>query len=366
MAIINRARLRKELRKNPKVELKLEQLRLLGQFDKMSRNSLRHIIDHSLTFLSKEGDILFDLGETKPLSFYLVRGVVQISNDEGEQIIIESGKERGRYPLANLLPRRYRAQVVSRQAVIACMDRDMLEKEIAWGQLSRTDGKGEKQADNDWKMTLLRTPTFSRLPMANVQKLFEVLEEYPAKAGEVIIREGDQPGDYYYIIRKGKCRVSRNVAGRDIQLNTLEQADSFGDEALVAGRPRNATITMQSDGLLMRLPKTEFTELMHAPLVKRIDLEQAMRVVNDGKALLVDVRTEREFTANRLPQAIHIPVFLLYLKTQKLKKGFKYIVYCDNGKRSEAAAFILTRRGFGSYVLKNPAQALERQLPENS
>jgi CRP-like cAMP-binding protein len=354
-----------DLRKSATVELTLEQLRRLIPFDKMSRNSLRHLIDHAYTFRVRQGEVLFDIGETKPWTLYLIRGAVRLNNDNGSKIVVESGTDRGRYALANLLPRQYRARVVSKQAVIAAMDRDLLEKEVAWGQLSRTDGKGEKQADNDWKMTLLRTPTFSRLPMANVQKLFEVLQEHPAQAGDDIIREGDQPGDYYYIIRKGKCSVTRNVAGRRIKLGTLGEADSFGDEALVADRPRNATVTMETDGLLMRLPKTEFTELMHAPLVRRIDLKHALQAVNDGKALLIDVRTEKEFTANRLPQAINIPVFLLYLKSEKLRKSLKYIVYCDTGNRSEAAAFILTRRGFGSYVLNDPDRALEKQLPAN-
>ena len=282
---------------------------------------------------------------------------VFFDHGKGDRIVVESGTDRGRYAIANLLPRQYRARVASKQALIARMDRDLLEKEVTWGQLSHTSKKGEKPADNDWKITLLRTPTFSRLPMTNVQQLFEELQEFPAKAGQVIIREGE-PGDYYYIIRKGKCKVVRNVGVREIKLGILEKADAFGDEALVSGKPRNATVVMETDGMLMRLSKANFQELMHTPLVKRIDLENAMRAVTEGKALLIDVRMEEEFTANRLPHALNIPVFLLYLKTQSLNRRLKYIVYCDTGDCSEAAAFILTRRGFDSYVLKQPARAL--------
>jgi len=126
----------------------------------------------------------------------------------------------------------------------------------------------------------------------------------------------------------------------------------------VADKPRNATVAMETDGMLMRLSRANFTELMHMPLIKRINLNNAMRGVNEGKAVLIDVRMEEEFTAGRLPHALNVPVFLLYLKTQSLNKAFKYIVYCDSSARSEAAAFILTRRGFDSYVLKDAARAL--------
>jgi CRP-like cAMP-binding protein len=341
----------------PKVERELERLRQLVPLDNMSHNSLRHILDHTHVFRAHQGDILFDVGDTKPFTFFLLRGALKLKHPKGNRIIVESGTDRGRYAISNLLPRQYRARVASKQALIARMDRDLLEKEVAWGQLSCTDKKGEELADNDWKITLLRTPTFSRLPMANVQQLFEELQEFPAKAGEVIIREGE-PGDYYYIIHKGKCRVVRKFGGREIKLGVLEESDAFGDEALVSDKPRNATVVMETDGMLMRLSKANFQELIHTPLVKRIDLENAMRTVTEGKALLIDVRMEEEFIANRLPHALNIPAFLLYLKTQSLNRRLKYIVYCETGDCSAAAAFILTCRGFDSYVLKEPAQAL--------
>lgn len=341
-----------------RVKLDLGRLRQLIWLDNMSRRSLRHIIDHTTLIQASQGDVLFDAGDTSPFTFFLLQGALTLQDRKGNRLIVESGSERGRYAISNLLPRRFRVQVASKQALIARVERDLLEKEVAWGQLSRTNKKGEKLEDNDWKIALLRTPTFSRLPMANVQKLFEVLQELPVKAGDVIIREGDEPGNYYYIIRQGKCKVSRNVAGREIKLDVLGETDAFGDEALVSKKPRNATVVMETDGMLMRLAKTDFRELMHAPLIKRIDLESSMQAVDEGKALLIDVRMAEEFTVNRLPHALNIPVFLLYLKTKRLNRDLKYIVYCDTGDRSEAAAFILTRRGFDSYVLKEPALAL--------
>ena len=170
----------------PKVKLELEMLRQLVPLDNMSRNSLRHIIDHTRVFRAHQGDVLFDVGDTRPFTFFLLRGALKLKGRKGDRIIVESDTDRGRYAISNLLPRQYRVRVASKQALNARMDRDLLEKEAAWGQLSCNDEKGEELADNDWKIALLRTPAFSRLPMNNVQILFEELQEFPAKAGQVI------------------------------------------------------------------------------------------------------------------------------------------------------------------------------------
>ncbi len=339
------------------VKLDLELLRPLVPLDNLGRKSLRYIADHGKLMQLAGGDVVFDLGDTRPFTFYLLRGALRLKDDKGKRTVVEAGSERGRYAIGNLLPRRFNARIVSQQAILMRVDRDLLEKEIAWGQLSQVDKKGEKAEDNEWRVDLLRTPVFSRLPMASVQRLFEALEEVPAKAGDVIVKEGE-PGDFYYILRSGKCKVVREVGGRELRMGALEAPQGFGDEALVSNKPRNATVVMESDGLLLRLSKADFQELLHAPLVKKVKLAVAESAIAEKKAMLLDVRMEEEFTQNRLPHAINIPLFLLHLKLLGLNKGFKYVVYCDTGQRSEAASFILTRNGFDSYVLEDAQAAL--------
>ena len=47
------------------------------------------------------------------------------------------------------------------------------------------------------------------------------------------------------------------------------------------------------------------------------------------------------------------PVFMLRLKVATLDESKKYILYCDSGRRSSAAAFLLTERGIDAYCLKD-------------
>jgi rhodanese-related sulfurtransferase len=46
-----------------------------------------------------------------------------------------------------------------------------------------------------------------------------------------------------------------------------------------------------------------------------------------------------------------VPLYLIRLKLSTLDRAKPYIVYCDTGRRSSAAAYILVERGFDAYVL---------------
>jgi len=195
----------------PSTRLSQEALRRFVPLDSLGPRSLQYILEHTRVLTLAHSAVLFEIGDTAPFTYYLLRGAITLDSQGGSRVV-KSGSEEGRYALGNLLPRRFRACIASPRALVARMDRDLLEKEVAWGQLPKPPKKGQKVEDNEWRIDLLRTPAFARLPMANVQKLFEVLEELPCQAGQVVIREGD-PGDFYYIIRSGRCRVVRTVRG---------------------------------------------------------------------------------------------------------------------------------------------------------
>ena len=50
--------------------------------------------------------------------------------------------------------------------------------------------------------------------------------------------------------------------------------------------------------------------------------------------------------------AINIPLYFIRLKLKTLDPGTKYVVCCDTGRRSSAGAYILSERGFDTYVLE--------------
>lgn len=229
---------------------------------------------------------------------------------------------------------------------------------IAWDQTGsyevselQADLEGGGNAD-DWMTTLLSTKSFHRIPPANIQAIFIRMQRQAYRAGEVVIKQGDE-GDFFYAIVKGRCQVTRETPlNKDgIKLAELGVGDTFGEEALIAEAKRNATISMLTDGVLMRLNKQDFRELMNEPLLQWVTDEQAREIVAKGGKWL-DVRLPSEYQNFKIEDSINIPLYFIRMKLSTLDRGTKYVVCCDTGRRSSAGAFILVERGFDAYVLK--------------
>ncbi len=67
--------------------------------------------------------------------------------------------------------------------------------------------------DSDWMTTLLQTKAFHRIPPANLQAIFMRMQRAPYRAGEVVIKQGDE-GDYFYAIVQGKCLSHARVTAQ--------------------------------------------------------------------------------------------------------------------------------------------------------
>src|SRR5690606_13735925 len=126
-----------------------------------------------------------------------------------------------------------------------------------------------------------------------------------------------------------------------IKLAELGMGDTFGEEALISEAKRNATVTMLTDGALMRLGKDDFRTLMHEPLLHWVNFAEAQQIIARGGKWL-DVRLPSEFQNTHLEDAINIPLYFIRLKLSTLERNVPYVVVCDTGRRSSAAAYILS------------------------
>jgi rhodanese-related sulfurtransferase len=108
---------------------------------------------------------------------------------------------------------------------------------------------------------------------------------------------------------------------------------------------------MMTDGSLMRLSKEDFRKLLNEPMLDWVNYAEAKELVAGG-AQWLDVRLPSEFENFHEADALNVPLYFIRLKLNKLDKDTSYIVCCDTGRRSSAAAFILNERGFTTKVLK--------------
>jgi CRP-like cAMP-binding protein/rhodanese-related sulfurtransferase len=301
------------------------------------------------------GRTLFKEGDSEKKTFYLVNGSVELRADDKLVGTIRSGSPEARAALAPGLPRKFTARA-SDDIEYIMIDSDLLDVLLTWDQTGQYE-VAELQSDGldvtgDWMTTLLQTKAFHRIPPANIQAIFMRMQRINYKERDVVIKQGTE-GDYFYVVVSGKCVVTRETPlnKEGIKLAELGTGDSFGEEALIAEAKRNATVTMATDGTLMRLGKTDFQTLLNEPLLQWVDYDKAKEIVAHGGKWL-DVRLPSEFQNFRIDGAVNIPLYFIRLKLNALDKNIQYVVCCDTGRRSSAAAYILSERGFEAYVLK--------------
>ena len=332
----------------------INQLRSLSPLNSLKKDNLQALVKKTEVREAQPGERLFNEGDSGKRTVYVLSGSVDLR--KGDEVVssIIGGSEEARNPLAPQLPRHYTAIATTPTRYIT-IDSDLLDVMLTWDQTGSyevSELQGQHASSDDWMTTLLQTKAFHRIPPANIQAIFMRLQQVNYKAGEVVIKQGEE-GDYFYVITRGRCIVTRETPlnKEGIRLAELEVGDTFGEEALISEAKRNATVYMDTDGSLMRLGKQDFHTLLNEPMLDWVDNEKAKQIVANGGKWL-DVRLPSEFEAYHNDGAINVPLYFIRLKLKTLDAAIPYVVVCDTGRRSSAGAFILNERGFQTYVLK--------------
>lgn len=343
-------------------KVSVEVLKNLDPLSSLSDMRLQEIAE--LCFIESVGRNVdpFHLRSIAGQSVYLVHGELALADSQGISEVIVGGSAEARY----LLGRRRR--FISAKAVtdvqLIRIDDDLLDVIFTWDQLAAQEQFSAQQptverpsSGANWGVMSglyginnLRFGAFSRLPPAHIDELLRRFERIEAKKGEVVIRERAE-GDYYYLVESGRCQVERIVGGVNLTLAELKSGDTFGEEALVSDAKRNATVSMKTDGTLLRLSKQDFNALLREPLLHGINMEQAKLKVGGG-AEWIDVRYMSEYQYDKLPGALNIPLSEIRHAFGALDINKEYVVYCQSGRRSSAAAFLLAQRGYNVYLLE--------------
>lgn len=342
----------------------IEQLRCFEPLAALSEPRLKEFSELCHHENVAEGnDPLSGDGRAGQLAF-LLSGRLTLKFATGEDETVVAGSPAARESLNRT------RQITSARALsdleLIRIDRDLLDIMLTWDQLAAFDATRtgrlkvlappQAPALPQWNvmsgvfsMSNLKTGAFAGLPSAHIAELLNRFARIEVAAGDIIIREGDE-GDYYYVIESGRAVVTRRVGGVEVTLADLKSGDAFGEEALVSEAKRNATVSMKLPGVLLRLAKHDFVALLKEPLLNRLDRNAARAKVETG-AQWLDVRYPSEYQYDRLPGAINVPLAEIRNAFSVLDKAREYVVYCQSGRRSSAAAFLLAHRGFKVFLL---------------
>jgi len=336
-------------------QVSTELLQRFSPLDGLKRDNLAALARKVQVRELSPGQVLFKEGDTEKRTIYVVSGILELVDQGKVTETVAGGSDSARNPVSPIFPRRVSAKARDRVQFIS-IDSDLLDVMLTWDQTGTyevSELAGDEQGGNeDWMTMLLQTKAFHKIPPANIQAIFMRMQQINYKAGDVILKQGAE-GDYFYVLTRGSALVTREtpLSKDGIKLAELRVGDTFGEEALISDAKRNATVTMVTDGGVMRLGKDDFKKLLNEPMLDWVDYEQGQQIVQNGGQWL-DVRLPSEFENQHLDGAINIPLYFIRLKLNTLDQGKQYVVCCDTGRRSSAGAYILSERGYHAYVLR--------------
>jgi rhodanese-related sulfurtransferase len=379
---------------NDKSRITIERLKTLEPIATLSTERLEELVGLANVERLAVGVSVFREGDVDNQTIYLLEGDLQLTSSDGKiNKVLTSKDKTNKFPIDDSQPRQASCVSLSRTELVR-IDNSVLDYMMMWDQLAvseqwqqsavdesvnksntvenppPTTAKTDQQDNNTesataqpnsgdedrgWIRRMRHIMAFKNMPPANIKSLLEHMETILVEKDNVIIRQGDS-GDYFYVLTEGSAQVTRTI-----ELATLQAGASFGEEALVSGGTRNATVTMTSAGMVMRLAKEDFDHLLKEPLLNRVSADEARARVNKG-AVWLDVRHAKEFRHSRMHKALNIPLHEMRMRMSELDKNKEYICYCGTGRRSSAAAFLLAQQGHTASVLNGGIQVMAQEL----
>lgn len=340
--------------------INLERLQHFIPFDGLSSSHMEELRGQIEVLQLPAARPLFKRGESSEQAYFLVEGELDLVDGDFQVTRFNADDDENYLALDNY-PQHTISAVTTAPTVIYTLARDKLDLLMTWIQAAESMlGDSKEEGARDWMDSLLSSGLFSQVPPQKIQSLFTRFEEREVQLGDVVIRE-HEPGEELFVIKRGRAMVIRGEGKRMEVLAPLSAGSFFGEDALISDSPRNASVVMSSDGVLMCLSKESFQQILEQSVIRALseaELE-ALQEEQDRSAVLIDVRLASEFKHNRLPGARNIPLSELRKQLRSLEKDFIYGVVCDGGRRSALGAYLLTEAGYDAYVLTRATTAAE-------
>lgn len=228
------------------------------------------------------------------------------------------------------------------------IDAETVDELVGWRQ--RFSDEMARDPELLRRMNLIKqVKLFYGVPLENVYTVFARMRTKEVEAGETVVSQGEV-GDCYYLIDSGQAEVIRTdpLTDETRRVAIFGPGDAFGEEALLQGGFRNATVTMVTPGRLLVLDKGDFDAVLTPSIVEEISPERALEMVSQGVARWLDCRYDMEYAESRIPGAQLASLDHLRADVHKLDPEATYIVYCRSGRRSKAAAYLLRERNINA------------------
>lgn len=194
---------------------------------------------------------------------------------------------------------------------------------------------------------------FAYLPQCDFQVVVTHLSSMDVAAGQIIARQGQKVGRYYYLER-GSATLWQSTPrhSQAKAIATLHAGDGFGDRGYFLGGVYEATLAMQTSGRLGFIDIAIFSKIIQPVFAKEIGDVVAKQWIDGGYAQWLDCRLAVETEEGYLQGAQFLPLDGLSEHMSMLEKNTPYVVYCYSGRRSLYATYLLRTNGFMAWSLR--------------
>jgi CRP-like cAMP-binding protein len=204
---------------------------------------------------------------------------------------------------------------------------------------------------------LTKTELFCNASPDFLKGLLESMSVRAVRAGHVILRQGRRD-DSLVLLASGEAEVKRARAGDRVirQLAVVSKPAAFGEEALMGAGIRSVSVSMLSDGFVLRIRQSDFARLVSESAVDWVDDAQLSGITSEPIAWiwLGDARSR--------PSALGAATMAVCLdrlrqRLSELDSARHYLCCGRDDSASALAAFLLTQRGFRASAIRGGKRA---------
>ncbi len=297
----------------------LRDLARLDAFRSLSQRELRTVAAHARRLDVPAGRWLLRRGRRLSGHHYLVRGRVALRSADGRLAAVAAPFAQPVHPGSLELKTLTDCRLLHLSEAglnVAAMFRERAHRGLIV----------VSESERCWQTRFLETGLMTNLAPAAWQRVLSRLSGVACEAGEVVIREGRPAETCCFILASGRAEVSRG--GRPLAV--IEPGELFGEDALIAGEPRNATVRMREAGVVMRFPAEAFAAFLGEVLRGEARHHGGLR---EGRATLLRLCSTKDLRA----------------RLANLDDRVTYLVSSGSEAVAVLAVFLLRKRGVRAF-----------------
>jgi CRP-like cAMP-binding protein len=309
---------------------------------------------------AEDGQLLFTQGSSDTDYYFLLDGKISLQAGKTEVDTVKARTEVTRFALAHHIPRKVSC-IAQGSVRYLKVDSEMFSQETVSQLLQASDLVGEEseQANEEAIPFLLKSPLFRQLFVSILPGVSACLKKATFNAGQTII-EQDKPNNTFYIIEEGRCKVTHRPFknAKEIQLDELQQGDTFGEYALLIDGTADVTVKTLTDCVMYTIDEKHFEQWIKQPLMRQMEWHDA----DQSGDVFLDIQQLEDYRKTHVKGSINYPFSTLRVRMGQLADSETYIVVSQDEKTGMAATMMLRQQQLDVKILTGGLEV----VPEGS